>query len=60
MDNEIKKQAVSNPIEHVVMWINPDNELPPLGELVLVRKKPTGNVVMFDNFFFHHQLMILF
>ena len=49
MDNKNEQPAVSNPLEHVVMWINPDDKLPPLGELVLVRKKPTGNVVMLDN-----------
>ena len=49
MTNDEQKQTVASPIEPVVMWINPDDELPLLGELVLVRKKPTGNIIMLDN-----------
>jgi hypothetical protein len=49
MDNKTKQPTASNPLEHVVMWIDPSEELPPLGELVIVRKKPTGNVIAFDN-----------
>ncbi len=48
MNEQDEQPTVSNPLEHVVMWINPDDELPPLGELVLVRTTP-GNIVSFDN-----------
>ncbi len=48
MTEQEKDKTVSNPVEAVVMWISPDDELPPLGQLVLVITK-SSNMVSFDN-----------
>ena len=47
--NQVDHREIEKALKELTVWIDPKVSLPPLGELVIVRKLPTGNVVAFDN-----------